>query len=151
MEQQYFPDKTNDFNLRLEDESGKNWRKAAGVISVELPKITVGRGRSLLGIAPVRIFFASVEDALAVAGAEETHLRVRAAEQLFNMDGKCVFKGREHIITIERGKSWLSPGVAKRGEHAYAMCEFQVKRYAMTFDGEEIFCASAEDKEIHIK
>lgn len=151
METIHFHDKTNEFNLRLEDESGENWRNAKGVISVELPKIAFDGEGNLLNITPVRIYFTGVEDALAVVKAEEAHLRVRAAERLLSGDGSDVFKGRQHILTIERPTAWFSPGITKRGEPAYALCEFKVKKYTMTLDDEEILYASVEDKVLRIK
>lgn len=142
--------KTNEFNLRLEDESGENWRNAKGVISVELPKIAFDGDGKLLGISPVRIFFTGVEDALAVVKAKETHLRVRAAEQLLDSAGGYTFKGRQHILTVERPSVRFSPGITKRGEPAYALCEFTVKKYAMTFDDKETLYASTEEKMLRI-
>ena len=150
METRYFPDKTSPFNLRLEDESGENWRNAKGVISVELPKIAFDGGEKLLGISPVRIFFTGVEDALAVVKAKETHLRVRAAEQLLGSAGGYTFKGRQHILTVERPSVRFSPGITKCGEYAYALCEFTVKKYIMTFDGKETLYASTEEKLLRI-
>ena len=151
METEYFPDKTRDFNLRLEDESGENWRNAKGVISVELPKLALDGDGKLLGVTPVRIFFTKAEDALAVVKAKESRLRVRAAEQSFDIAGGCTFIGRQHIIDIERPSVRFSPGIAKRNEPAYALCEFTVKKYTMTLDGEEVLYASVEDKVLRIK
>ncbi len=148
---EYFPDKTVDFNLRLEDESGENWRNAKGVISVELPKIAFDGGEKLLDITSVRIFFTKVEDALAVEKAKETRLRVRAAEQLSDIAGGYTFIGRQHILDIERPSVQFCPGITKRNMPAYALCEFTVKKYTMTFDGEEVLYASVEDKVLRIK
>ncbi len=146
-----FPEKAVEFNLRLEDETGENWRNAGGVISVELPKIAVDGNWALLGITPVKIICKSVEDMLAIVKAEETHLRVRVAEQVYSEVGAYEFKGRQHILTIEPPSVRFSPGIAKRGEPAYALCEFSVKKYTMEFDGEETFYASVEDGTLQIK
>ena len=153
MEKNLIPEKTNAFNLRLEDERGENWHKSEGVISVELPKIAFDGEWNLLWISPVRIFFTSVEAALAMVKAKETHLRVEAAEQLFSRNGRnggYMFKGREHILTIERPCVCFSPGITECGKPAYALCEFKVKKYTMTLDGEETLCASLEDKVLRI-
>lgn len=150
MEQRCIPEKTNEFNLRLEDESGENWRNAEGVMSVELPKLAFDGDGNLLGITPVRIFFTTVETALAVFKAKETHLCVRAAEQLRDKEGGYCFKGRQHILTVKRPAMKFSAGVTTRGEPACALCEFAVKEYAMVFDGEEIFYVSTEGKMLGI-
>lgn len=146
MEQRYFHDKTNEFNLYLGDEDGENLCKMNGAISVELPKITFDEDGKLLGITPVRIYFASVENALAVVHAKTTHLRIRAAEQLYSTEGGYIFKPRQHIFTVDRKSMQFSPGVTERDKPAYALCEFMVKKYSMTFDGLEVLYASMEDK-----
>ncbi len=150
MEQEYFPEKTNVFNLYIEDNNGENRRQAENVISVELPKLVIGAGGDLLSITPVRIFFKRVEDALALLKAEETHLRVRAAEQVHCKDGGYLFKGRQHILTIERTNRSFSPGITKHGEPSYAFCEFEVKEYTMTLDEVEVLYVSMEDKILRI-
>lgn len=150
MTQRYFYDKTVEFNLYLEDTSGKNLRKVKGVISVELPKVTLDRDGNLLDISKLRIFFAGVENALTVVTAEETHMRVKAAEQLTTADGGYALKQRQHIFTVNRENMGFSPGYTKQGEPACALCEFTVKTYTMTFDAEEVLYGSMDDKVLRI-
>lgn len=133
-EKSYFPDKTAEFNLYMEDASEEKSHKAKGVISAELPKVSFDKDGNLRGISHLKIFFTNVEDALDIVTAEDTQIRIRVAEQLYQADGGYGFKPRQHIFIVDRESMWFSPGYTKRGELSTAspprIIAFSEFRYA---------------------
>lgn len=134
------------FEVYQEDEHGENRRKAERVVSVELPKIELDKKQNLQSISPVRVFFGNAEDMLKMVRAEETHLRIMAAAQVFDAIGrKREVEAWLHLLTIDRNKITFSSGLVESKKTARAWCQFPVTAYEMLKDDENIFCASAEN------
>lgn len=140
------------FMAYLEDERGENKQEAENVVSVELPKIELYKKQNVRIKSPVRILFSNAADMLKMVRAEETHMRVVAAAQVYNaIERKYEVESWIHLLTINRNGIAFSSGTVENASNTNAWCQFPVTAYKILKDEEEIFCEDAGNMMTYIK